>query len=60
MNNFKNSSDKAIKTWITSGFLQLSSLLWLRTVKILYKMVDFLYFIEDIPSLVVVSSCKFG
>ena len=76
MNSIKNSTDKAIKTGITSGFIQVSSLLWLRTVnnyqyrygsplidtfKILYKNGGVLRFYRGyIPSIFVASSCKFG
>ena len=76
MNNFKNSTDKAIKTGVTTGIIQVSSLLWLRTInnyqykygtnlsntfKILYKNGGPLRFYRGyIPSLFVASSCKFG
>ena len=71
-----NSTDKAVKTGITSGIIQVSSLLWLRTInnyqykygtplidtfKLLYKNGGFIRFYRGyVPSMFVASSCKFG
>lgn len=76
MNELKDSSNKAFKTGVTSGILQVSSFLWLKTVnnyqyrygtglvdtfKILYGNGGPLRFYRGyIPSVFVASSCKFG
>lgn len=75
MNEFKNSSNKALKTGVSGACLQVTSLLWIRTVnnyqyrygtnlkdtfKILYNDGGILRFYKSyIPSLFVASSCKF-
>lgn len=74
--NLTNSSEKAIKTGVTSACIQVSGLLWIRTInnyqyrygtsikdtsKILYNSGGLLRFYKGyIPALFVASSCKFG
>ena len=76
MNELKHSSNKALKTGVSGACLQVTSLLWIRTVnnyqyrygtnlintfKILYKEGGILRFYKGyIPSLFVASSCKFA
>ena len=74
--SFIESSNKALKTGATSGIIQVSSLLWLRTInnyqyrygtdirttfKTLYNNGGILRFYRGyIPSLIVASNCKFA